>query len=157
MHSILSNFHFKARAGRRIVGSADMYHQRDVLLVVHLYYIHSLPHYCILCIQCSIILLAIALKVKGSPFFKGLLIKDQKGNKERLMQYACNLPEAVQCSLKSDQATFNARGDISFVDYMTYAPYVSLLAQHIFYLIVKARLIIYGQMYLLMIRPFWNL
>ena len=73
------------------------------------------------------------------------------------MQYACNLPEAVQCSLKSDQDTFNARGDISFVDYMTYAPYVSLLAQHIFYLIVKARLIIYGQMYLLMIRPFWNL
>ena len=30
---------------------------------------------------------------------------------------------------------------------LTYAPYVSLLAQHIFYLIVKARLIIYGQMY----------
>ena len=28
------------------------------------------------------------------------------------MQYACNLPEAVQCSLKSDQDTFNARGDI---------------------------------------------
>ena len=40
----------KARPGKRIVGSADMYDQRDVLLVVHLYYIHSLPHYCILCI-----------------------------------------------------------------------------------------------------------
>ena len=31
---------------------------------------------------------------------------------------------------------------------LTYGPYVSLLAQHIFYLIVKTRLIIYGQMYL---------